>query len=102
MTSDKDICSRCLSEPYLKEVVRSTAKGFECSFCGRTSKINRISVPFDDIMEIIGAKVFEYYDHAVNELSSDSEDGYFGTTYDTAGTGMDHGARRVEALTATN
>ena len=81
--SDKDICSRCLSDSYLKEVVRSTAKGFECSFCDRTSKSTPIAVPFNEIMEIIGETVFQYFDHAENELSWDHEEGYFGSTYDS-------------------
>jgi hypothetical protein len=70
--SDYQICSRCISEPYLKGFIKNTASVSPCSFCGRRGKH---SVPLDDVMEIIGNTVAEYYNRAVNEAPYDSAEG---------------------------
>jgi hypothetical protein len=79
--SDNQICSRCISDPYLKNFIRRSAAGdVACTFCGR-----RPSVPLDDVMEVIGRTIAEYYNRAVNEAPYESaEGGYQGTTYDTS------------------
>jgi hypothetical protein len=78
--SDHQICSRCISDPYLKQRIKSAATEEEpCSFCGR-----RPSVELDDVMEIIGHTVADYYNRAVNEAWYDGrEGGYQGPKYDT-------------------
>ena len=78
--SDHQICSRCIVDPYLKERIRNSATDeVPCSFCGR-----RPSVDLDDIMEIIGHTVADYYNRAVNEAPYDGrEGGYQGGTYET-------------------
>jgi len=78
--SDNRICPRCISDPYLKQVIKNSAiDESPCSFCGR-----RPSVELDEVMEIIGNTVAEYYNHAVNEAPYESaEGGYQGVTYDT-------------------
>ena len=83
--SDKDICYRCISEPYLRDLARSDASEFECSFCGWVSRKNPNSMPFNRLMEVIGETVWQYYEHAVNCMGWDSrEGGYIGsTTYDS-------------------
>ena len=54
--SDRQICSRCISEPYLKEFIKNSAIDSPCSFCRRRGQP---SVPLDDVMEIIGNTVSE-------------------------------------------
>jgi hypothetical protein len=78
--SDNQICSRCISDPYLKAVIKdSAADDSPCTFCGR-----RPSVELDDVMEIIGNTVADYYNRAVNEAPYETaEGGYQGVTYDT-------------------
>ena len=78
--SDHQICSRCISDPYLKERIKGAATDEEaCTFCGR-----RPSVELDDVMEIIGNVVADYYNRAVNEAWYDGrEGGYQGPTFDT-------------------
>ena len=99
--SDHQICSRCFSEPYLKEFIKNSPSVSPCSFCGRRGQH---SVPLDDVMEIIGSTVSEYYNRAVNEAPYETaEGGYQGTTYDTYEV-MDHivgnVSRRDDVLTA--
>jgi hypothetical protein len=79
--SDYQICSRCISEPYLKAFIKRSASLSPCSFCGRRGNP---SVPLDDVMEIIGSTVADYYNRAVNEAPYESaEGGHQGVTYDT-------------------
>lgn len=79
--SDHQICSRCISEAYLKAFIKNSAAVSPCSFCGRRGNH---SVPLDDVMEIIGNTVADYYNGAVNEAPYESaEGGYQGVTYDT-------------------
>jgi hypothetical protein len=74
------ICQRCISDLYLKQSVKGTATNENpCSFCGR-----RPSAELDEVIEIIGDTVGEYYNRAVNEAPYDSaEGGYQGITYRT-------------------
>jgi hypothetical protein len=83
--SDKDICYRCISEPCLRDLTRSEASEFECSFCGRISRNKPISIPFNRLMQVIGDTVWQYYDHAVQCMGWDSREGGFvgSTTYDS-------------------
>lgn len=78
--SDNQICPRCISDPYLKQVIKNSASDDSpCGFCGR-----RPSVELDEIMEIIGNTVADYYNRAVNEAPYESaEGGYQGVTFDT-------------------
>src|SRR5712692_3351590 len=78
--SDNQICSGCISDPYLKEFIKnSVTHESPCTFCGR-----RPSVELDDVMEIIGNTVADYYNRAVNEAPYETaEGGYQGATYDT-------------------
>jgi hypothetical protein len=78
--SDNNICSRCVSDPDLKQFIRETAALSPCDFCGWRGPH---SVTFDSLMEIIGGTINQHYNDAVNEASWDSEDGYFGDTFDT-------------------
>jgi hypothetical protein len=79
--SKHQLCSRCISEPYLKGLVKQSESFSECSFCHRTSAP---AVPLNELLEIIGATVSEYYNRAVNEAPYESaEGGYQGVTYDT-------------------
>src|SRR5689334_10301109 len=78
--SDNQICSRCISDEYLKAFIKNSASyDSPCTFCGR-----RPSVELDDVMEIIGSTVGDYYNRAVNEAPYETaEGGYQGITYDT-------------------
>ena len=79
--SEQLICSRCVSDPYLKQFIQDAASVSPCTFCRRRGPN---SVPFDTLMEIIAGTIFEYYTHAVNEAGWDSrEGGYLGDTFDT-------------------
>ena len=82
---DDNVCHRCISDPYLREMVRSQASEFECSFCGWHTRKVPNSIPFNALMEVIGAAIEKYYDRAVNCLGLDdeSESGYAGVTYDS-------------------
>ena len=79
--SEQLICSRCVSDPYLRQRIQHAASVSPCTFChGR----GRHSAPFDTLMEIIEGTIFQYYNHAVNEAGWDSrEGGYLGDTFDT-------------------
>lgn len=82
--SDKDICYRCITEPYLRALARNEPTEYGCSFCGRSSRKAPNSVPFNNIMKVIADAVWQYYDHAGNCLGYDSrEGGYQGSTYDS-------------------
>jgi hypothetical protein len=78
--TEKQICSRCIKEPYLKSVIKNAeTEESPCSFCGR-----RPSTELDEVMEIIGNAVADYYNRAVEEAPYESaEGGYQGVTYDT-------------------
>ena len=78
---DTDICARCVSNDELAAYIRENASGFMCSFCDRTSKRNPSTIPLDELMEIVGKVVHQYYEEAVGALGW--EDGqYIGKTYD--------------------
>ena len=79
--SDKAICPECVTEPYLRKVLRSARTSRGCDFCGQTK---RRSAPFNALMETVAHTFFQYYRRAVDHLGWDSEDkDYFGDTYDT-------------------
>src|SRR5689334_3354105 len=82
--SDAMICWRCLSDPHLRDVARKAAKGNECDFCQRSSK-RPTAAPFNDVMRVIAATLFQYFVHASRDvIAYDSEDGsWVGDTYDT-------------------
>ncbi len=79
------ICYRCLSDPFLRAMVKDSAREGECSYCERTSRKCPIAIPFDELMEVIAEAIYQYYDHCENEaIAWDSEDyQYIGTTYQT-------------------
>jgi hypothetical protein len=81
--SDNTICYRCVSNTYLRQMVRESADQFECSFCGWVRRQTPNSVALDSLMAVIHGTIYEYYDRADSNLGYSSEDGYFGTTYDT-------------------
>src|SRR6266481_9188775 len=83
--TDSTVCFHFLSDPYLREFVKSGATKPECSFCNRTSRSTPIAIDFDSLMEVIAGAIFQYYGHAENEgMGWDSEEhDYFGTKYDT-------------------
>src|SRR5258705_13481946 len=78
------ICYRCLTDPYLRNMVKEQATQDECSFCERKSKTPN-SITFNAFMEVYAGALFQYYNHAENEsIAWDNEDyEYVGTTYDT-------------------
>src|SRR3984957_1070032 len=80
-----NICFRCISDRYLKQMVKDQASEMDCDFCLRQSRKAPISIPFDSFMEVYAVALFQYYSHAENEpIAWDSEDHeYVGTTYDT-------------------
>ena len=64
---------------------KDQATADECSYCERSSTKGPIAISFDDLMEVIGGAIFQYYDHCENEaIAWDNEDQqYIGTTYQT-------------------
>ncbi len=81
---DGNVCDRCISDPYLRDMVRSQASELDCIFCGRQSGKKPISIPFNDLMEVIGGAVSQYFDRAANCLGyCSAEGGYLGTTFDS-------------------
>jgi hypothetical protein len=80
-----NICFRCVTDSYLRRMVKDQASEMDCDFCLRQSRKAPISIPFDDFMEVYAGALFQYYSHAENEpIAWDSEDQqYVGTTYDT-------------------
>jgi hypothetical protein len=83
--SDKDICYRCISEPYLRDLARSEASEFGCSFCGRIPRSKPNSIPFNRLMEVVGETVWQYYEHAADCMGWDGREGGFigSSTYDS-------------------
>jgi hypothetical protein len=82
--SDRTICARCLSDPYLRALVKETASQPDCSFCERSGS-KPIAIPFNELMAVISDTIRQYYGHVDNEaIAYDSETGdYVGVTYDT-------------------
>jgi hypothetical protein len=82
--TDTDVCYRCLSDPYLRAMVKDNASKNECSYCEHRSR-KPIAIPFDGLMEVIAGAIYQYFDHCVNEaIAWDQEDQeYVGTTYQT-------------------
>lgn len=82
---DLFLCFRCVSDPYLKQMIKEQADEIECSFCGRMSRKVPTCISFNDFMEVYARAIFRYFDHAENEaIAWDPEDQkYVGTTYDT-------------------
>jgi hypothetical protein len=70
--SDKDICYRCISESYLRDLVRSEASEFECSFCGWIVRKKPNSIPFNKLMQAVGETVRQYHERAVDCIGWDS------------------------------
>jgi hypothetical protein len=83
--SDKVICFRCVSDPYLRERIKSSATKSECDFCNSSSRKAVDSIPFNDLMKVIAEAVFQYYSHAEDGgIVWDSEDqNYVGSTWST-------------------
>ena len=82
--SEKSICDKCLSDPYLKSIVRDETEEHTCDFCETTTD-ERSCVGFNRIMEVIAKTVFQYFAHADEHLSYDREDGcYMGASRDTS------------------
>jgi hypothetical protein len=82
---DLSICYRCVSDQYLKQMIKNQADVMACSFCGRTSRKAPSCIQFNDFMDVYAGAILKYYNHAENEaIAWDSEDQqYDGATYDT-------------------
>lgn len=82
---DDNICLRCISDPFLRQMIKDGASEAECTFCGWRRRNGHNSIPFNDFMSTYAGAVFQYYAHAENEsMAWDGEDQeYVGTTYDT-------------------
>ena len=79
--SNRWICIRCVSDPYLKDTIRNEGMDSDCSFCGEYSSQ---TTSFDSIMKIVASTIFQYFNYAENEAPWDSEEGGFiGDTFDT-------------------
>ncbi|HEV2379950.1 MAG TPA: HEPN-associated N-terminal domain-containing protein [Terriglobia bacterium] len=83
--SHKTICFRCVSDPYLREEVKSRANKSECDFCNRRSRQTPNAIPFNDFMRVVAGAIFQYYSHVEEDtMAWDSEDQtYVGSTYST-------------------
>ncbi len=81
-----NICSNCLSNPTLKELVQETASSHKCDFCGAKSEIE-IAAPLDCIMEtIMLGLTFDWSTPDDEGVSYESAEGGYqaslSTTYD--------------------
>lgn len=56
--TNKLICSKCLDDVDLKNLVKNNGKKDKCSFCSKSSRV----ISFDDILERILESIKEYYE----------------------------------------
>ena len=78
--SNRWICIRCVSDPYLKNTIRNEGMDSDCSFCGEYSSL---TASFDSVMKIVASTILQYYNYAENEAPWDSEErGFIGDTFD--------------------
>ncbi|MDK9559762.1 HEPN-associated N-terminal domain-containing protein [Marinobacter sp. M216] len=68
------VCSDCVGDGFLAEVVDANACETDCSYCG-TSSAEAIAAPLDEIMVYVSAAFFQHYaEPAVAGLPRDSGD----------------------------
>jgi hypothetical protein len=69
-----DLCHKCLADNELARHIRDHE--IEYTATSVTALLRKPScIPLDDLIEIIGETLAQYYDRAVNALSWDGEDG---------------------------
>ncbi len=79
----KDICTDCVTNPALKEIVEKNLEANECDYCGRTAD-EPIAADTDHVMEQIGESFASEYADPIEELAYESrEGGYQGDWFDT-------------------
>jgi len=84
-TDDRDdhVCSACVADAALKDLIESAAEEEECSFCGVTSN-EAIAAPIEELISHIRSCLYEEYDDPANCLGFCSADGgYLGETFDS-------------------
>ena len=68
------VCSDCVGDEFLAEVVDANAWATECSYCGTSSTV-AIAVPLEEIMVHVSSAFFQHYaEPAVAGLPRDSGD----------------------------
>lgn len=79
----KDICTDCVTNPALKEIVEENLEVEKCDHCGRTAD-EPIAADTDHVMEQIGESFASAYADPIEELPYESrEGGYQGNWFDT-------------------
>ncbi len=69
---DTFVCSECVADEFLAEVVYANACAIECSYCGNSSGV-AIAAPLEEIMVHVSSAFFQYYaEPAVSGLPRDS------------------------------
>jgi hypothetical protein len=70
---DGYVCSDCVEDDFLKEIIRENTCRRECDYCGRRTRTHS-AAPTATLMESIGSTVFYYYnDPTLGMLSWDYE-----------------------------
>lgn len=54
---DKLVCSRCVDDPALKQILRAQARSATCDYCGRRGK----ATPVEILQEAVYSTVWTYY-----------------------------------------
>ena len=64
-TLDTHVCSDCVVDAALRELVESNLSGFECSYCGITSG-DPVAAPLEVVIECVYNSIGKYYADAQN------------------------------------
>lgn len=57
---DKFVCTECVGDSFLKDIVKENCASNQCSYCGKSSSEN-IAAPVEDIMPAISSGLHYYY-----------------------------------------
>ena len=81
---DYEVCASCFGDAVLKQFVNDHATSMNCSFCNRKSRSNPIAAPLDEVVEFMLEAINREFDHAVEALGWDGQEGgYQGSYWDS-------------------
>ena len=81
--ADGDICSECVTDPFLAKWIEDNATGTVCRFCGREED-EPVAASFDDFVGVVIGGIGFDWSHPDSEgiMYVSAEDGYQAAVYD--------------------
>ncbi len=87
----KHVCSDCVDDDYLKQLIKENAKTSGCDYCGLTAEdatgnpSDLIAAPFDSVMQAIAEGLQSEWNNADDEgiVYESAEGGYQAETFDS-------------------